>query len=341
MPKTQRGFTLIELLIYSSIFAMVSIVLVYFLSVFFRGTGINTTASEIGNQANFILQKIEQEITRASFVVVNDDDEKERVGDEIDAKLGEPHKRLIIKDRKETIGPTDDSLSPIVIYLPQGKGKDSGAVIMKTGNGKKVLLTNENIKATKLEFTKVSTPPGRDMILINLVLQYQSPDPRQQISRQFLLGVGKAYAATFDTSLLPGSDKNIDIGASAPKRWGNLFLGQDLKLDGKLFITNNGTITDNPISFIQNGVQNITIPEIPANTTITMVLLPKAKIKTLSPIGYHVFVTPGNNMFHPINSVVMMGASITNDEALTIILRNTANTKSQSNNVSFSYLIIN
>lgn len=321
----RKGFTLIELLIYSAIFAMASSALIYFLAIFFRGTGTHATASEIGNQANFILQKIEQQITQASFVIVNDTG-----NDENDDTLGSPHAQLIIKNAAETIGPPNDALSPIAIY----RNPTSESVVIKQGNQPEVALTSPNIKATSLQFTKISTPPGRDVVLIDLTLQYQSADPRQQISRQFLLGVGKANAATFDTVLNPSANNALDIGTSNAK-WKNLFLSQNLTLDGQLFITNNGTITNNGISFIQHGTFTVTIPAISANASYTL----PAQTITGARTNNQIFITPAATM---PNGVMLMGASITSNDTLTVILRNTENTASPlANNVLFSYLVMN
>lgn len=322
----RKGFTLIELLIYSALFAMASMTLVYFLAIFFRGTSTHTTAAEIGNQANFILQKIEQQIAQASFVVVN-----ETGDDETDAlPLGQPHTKLIIKNAAETTGPPNDAKSPIAIY----RNPASEAVVIKQGNQPDVALTSERVKATALEFTKISTPPGRDVILINLTLQYQSADPQQQISRQFLLGVGKANAATFDTVLNPSANNILDIGANNAK-WKNLFLSQNLTVDGQLFITNNGAVTNNGISFIQHGAFTVTIPAISANASYTL----PAQTITGARANNQVFITPASTM---PSGVMLMGASITSNDTLTIIIRNTADAASTlTNNVLFSYLIMN
>lgn len=324
--RARKGFTLIELLMYSALLAMVSSMLIYFLALFFRGTGTHTTASEIGNQANFVLQKIEQQIAQASFVVVN-----ETGDDEIDAlPLGQPHTKLIIKDRAETTGPPHDARSPIAIY----RNPVSEAVVIKQGNQPEVTLTNPSVKATSLQFTKVSTPPGRDVILINLTLQYQSADPQQQISRQFVLGMGKANAATFDTVLNPAVNNMLDIGTSNAK-WKNLFLSQNLTVDGQLFITNNGAVTNNGISFIQHGAFTANIPAISANASYTL----PAQTITGARTNNQVFITPASTM---PNGVVLMGASITSNDTLTVILRNTADAASTlTNNILFSYLIMN
>src|SRR3989338_8212489 len=99
--RMRKGFTLVELLIYSGIFAIIAVVLIYFITAFFRVSNQQIGSSEVANQANFILQKIQNEIARASFLTVND------LGDdETDDALNTEHSRLVIKDRAETTGPS-------------------------------------------------------------------------------------------------------------------------------------------------------------------------------------------------------------------------------------------
>ena len=318
--KTRGGFTLIELLIYSAIFGVVSTVLIYFLAIFFRGTGTHATTAEIGNQANFVLQKIEQHIAQASFMVVNDDGNDEKDS----APPGQPHTTLIIKDRAETTGPPNDTVSPIIIY----RNPASGAVVIKQGNQPEVALTTKSVKATALQFTKISTPPGRDVVLIDLTLQYQSADPQQQISRQFLLGVGKANAATFDTVLNPNANNALDIGTTGTQ-WKTLFLSGDANISGKVTWTSAGS--NNSIAFLKQGMTNIDPPSMSAGASATVTALIPGILS-----GDRVLITPPAGLE---DGLMMVGATA-NTDALSIRLRNISASAINGAALNWSYLII-
>ncbi len=256
------GFTLIELLIYSVVFASVSITLVYFLTMFFRVSGYQTSTAEVASQANFILGRIEREISQASIVVVNNGGD-----DETDDTLSQPHARLVIKSPLEDIGAPNDTMSPISIY----KNASSVAVI-KTGNGPEVPLSNASVTITNLTFTKVSTPPGKDVVLVDLTVKYVSPDPKQQISRQFILGVGKASAATFDTDLKPASTNARDIGTSGLK-WKSIYLANTATIDGAVAWTTGGTNTlNNSIGFLKHGLVSVDPLAIAAGANATTII---------------------------------------------------------------------
>ncbi|MEK9183477.1 MAG: prepilin-type N-terminal cleavage/methylation domain-containing protein, partial [Patescibacteria group bacterium] len=88
----RRGFTLVELLVYISLFAVVSIFLVSILVTFVKVDVQQLSASEVAEQANFILQRIQNIINNAGFLVVNDDG-----NDETDAALSLPRTYLVVK----------------------------------------------------------------------------------------------------------------------------------------------------------------------------------------------------------------------------------------------------
>lgn len=325
----RRGFTLIELLIYSAIFAIISITLLYFLTLFFRASNNQISSSEIASQANFILQKIQQEIMNASFLVVNDDGNKET-----DGTLSQPHAKLIIVDRAATSNPAtvaNDPNSPIAIY----QNSSVGTAVVKRGNQTEFILNNNTVKVTNLKFTKISTPPGKDIVLIDLTLQYQSPNPREQISRQFLLGVGKAEAAVFDSDLNPNSSNAKNIGADNSK-WKSLFLSGDLNIDGKVIWTTNGTnATNNNISFMSQGMLSIDPPDIGANAQWTTT-------KTINGIqtGDKVFITAPSDIE---SGLLFVGARVTATDTLSITIRNvTGSTITNGSTASrnWSYFII-
>lgn len=325
------GFTLVELLIYSAVFASVSLTLAYFLTTFFKISGYQASASEVANQANFILQKIEHEVAGASTVTVNDNGD-----DETDGTLGSPYTKLIMKTSAENGADASDPASPVSIWRDTG----TGDVMMKVGNQTATALNKSTVKATSLAFTKVSTPPGKDVVLVSLVLEYQSPTPAERISRQFALGVGKASAAAFDTQITPNAT-TLDIGSSI-KKWRSLYLSQDATIDGSIALTTLGTNTaNNSISFMKQGVITVNPPSIGANSSSTIT------IGTLggTPINNFVGVLPSDRIFltpHPDleNDLWYSGAN-TGTDNIYIKIRNT-NTSGGINGAGrpWSYIIV-
>jgi len=331
--RAENGFTLVELLIYTGIFAVVGVVLTSIFVIFLRIDIRETAGAEISNQANFILQRIQNYINNAGFLVVNDGGD-----DEQDDTLATPRAKLIIKDRGERSNPTpaNDALSPIIIY------KDGNFIKVQQGLGTLMAtenLNNDKVKVTNLTFTKVSNPPGRDSVIINLTLEYNNPSLPQQISRTFALGVGKAAAAVFDTSLNPGGT-TLDIGVGT--KWRDLFLS------GKIVLDNAGTSNVNSIQlgpnqsgqsnvlnkFFHGAIIGINIPATAADTnrTLTDVSLPN----TTANLGDRVFLAPTALP----TGIVLVSAIAKSNGLIDIIVRNTAPAASTAGAGDFHFLLI-
>lgn len=306
--QQKKGFTLVELLIYSVIFAGVSLTLVYFLSTFFRVSGYQASSSEVANQANFILGKIQNEIATSSLAVVNDTGD-----DETDQTPGTPHGKLLLKARNETTGDASDSESPVLIY------KNGTNVVLKRGNGAETALNNSSVAVTNLAFTKISTPPGKDVILIDLTLQYQSPNAVDRISRDFTLGVSRAQAASFDSNLSPnGSGYSLGTGAA---KWASLFLSGPADIGGPLSI---GSTANNSISFIKQGTvavnPNVTI----AANDVATVIVTAPTIPELAGIltGDRVFLTPPSGSLSPLETGLVLQSARALPDAIEIRIQN-------------------
>ena len=330
--QQKKGFTLVELLIYSVIFAGVSLTLVYFLSTFFRVSGYQASSSEVANQANFILGKIQNEIATSTLVVVNDDGD-----DEVDQTPGAPHGKLLLKARNETTGGAGDTESPVLIY------KNGSNVVLKRGNGPETALNNSSVAVTNLAFTKVSTPPGKDVVLIDLTLQYQSPTAVDLISRDFTIGVSRAQAAAFDSSLSPNGS-GYSLGTSGAK-WASLFLSGGATIDGPLALTNgNANTTNNSITFLKQGTVVIgpasgTVP-VNAGVTAQFFTSDTALQGVLS--GDRVFMTPpaGSQATDRLeNGLIFVGArAIPN--AIEVNLKNTTSAQINVSAHNWGYLVI-
>ena len=330
--QRQKGFTLVELLIYSVIFAGVSLTLVYFLSTFFRVSGYQASSSEVANQANFILGKIQNEIATSSLVVVNDTGD-----DEMDQTPGTPHGKLLLKARNETTGGASDNESPVLIY------KNGANAVLKRGNAAETVLNNASVAVTNLAFTKISTPPGKDVILIDLTLQYQSPNAYDRISRDFTLGVSRAQAASFDSNLNPNTG-GLTIGSGAAK-WASLFLSGGATIDGPVTLTNGNTnTTNNSITFLKQGTLVVNPnANIPANTT-SQFFISSTTYPELQGIqaGDRVFLTPpaGSTAASRLEVGISFIGARTLADSIEINLRNTTGAAIFAGSHNWGYLVI-
>jgi type II secretory pathway pseudopilin PulG len=328
LPTRRHGFTLVELLIYSVIFAGVSLTLVYFLSTFFRVSGYQASSSEVANQANFILGKIQNEITTSSLVVVNDTGD-----DELDDTVGAPHSKLLLKTRNETTGDASDDESPVLIY------KNDGNVVLKRGNSPETVLNNASVAVTNLAFTKVSTPPGKDVVLIDLTLQYQSPNTYDRISRDFTLGVSRAQAASFDSNVSPNQDNSFSLG-EINKRWGSLFLSGGATIDGKLSLTNGNTnTTNNSITFLKQGI-------IPVNPGVSIGASAQATIILSAPelagiqTGDRVFMTPPSDITSPLEDGLLFMSASAFPNGIRVVIKNIKTSSVSTATHNWGYLVI-
>ena len=332
----RSGFTLIELLIYSAVFGTVSLTLVYFLTTFFRVSGYQASSAGVANQANFILQQIERQVANAGFLVVNDTGD-----DEADGIKSQPHAKLVIKDRAEGSALSDDAASPILIW----RDAATSNAMMKQGNRAATALNNASVAVTGLTFTKVSAANSKDVVLINLVLAYQSTNPAERISREFTMGVGKASAATFDTGLTPATSTANDIGASGTK-WASIWLSQDANVDGKIVwnaaSTTAGTppATNGSIAFLKQGLMNVAYPTLAGGALATVIVSTTSTpgIADLQGVqsGNRIFMTPPEGLN---DGIQFMGATAKKD-AVWVKVRNITGTSITGTSNNWSYLIM-
>lgn len=327
----QKGFTLVELLIYSVIFAGVSLTLIYFLTVFFRVSGYQASSSEVANQANFILGKIQNEITASSLVIVNDTATSSITYDETDDALNQPHSHLVLKAQTEASGGAGDNASPVLIY------KDGTNAMLKRGSQAEVTLNNASVTVTNLSFTKVSTPPGKDTVIVGLTLEYQSVNAAERISRDFTLGISRAQAASFDSYLNPNADNQYDIGTIG-KKWKSLLLSGGAAIDGSLSLTTAGTnTTNNSINFLKQGIVSIDPANIGAGSNGTTSVA-SSTVPALAGIqtGDRIFITPPTTLE---DGLLFMGATADAD-SISVKIKNMSAAAINGAAQNWSYFVI-
>ncbi len=328
MRGREKGFTIIELLIYSAGFSMFALTFVYFLTTFFKVSNYQAGSSEIANQANFIVQTIQRQVAGASLLTVNDDG-----NDEIDASLGQPHAKLVMKNHAETTADSSDSASPVSIY------QNGSNIVMKTGNQAEVgLNSTTSVAVTALTFTKISTPPAKDVVLVSFSLQYQKGPAVEHISRQFTIGTQKTSDSIFDNAISPSANGTLDIGTTGSK-WRSLFVAATTSIDGKLTWTKTATDAASPttsILMLKQGTIPVSASNLAANNAVTVITITSADVPELGGVGTNrIFLTPPPGMNDNILYVGSRGLA----NSLEIALKNTSASLISIND-TWSYLIM-
>lgn len=324
----KAGFTLIELLIYVAIFSVLAVVFSSVILVYFRINVEQIARSEITSQFNFVLQTIQRMIGEAGTAVVRTDIDAGGDWDEIDSALGEPRNYLVLKNKNEGNEPADAN-SPTVVYA------ENGVIKIRRGRGAEqteTALTTGKVAADNLSFKKLTNYPGREIIEINLILSYNSANPLQQVSRRLISGVGKAEAAIFDTSLLPGVSGGADIGQGT-QRWRDGYFSGNVNVDNQTntgaLVVGGGTIINN----IRSGFLAVDPPAIAANGNGTFRIASSA-------IGAsdRIFLTPPPDLEA---GLALIGASaIDATDEIEITLRNTTASAINGAPKNWAYLLL-
>jgi hypothetical protein len=139
--------------------------------------------------------------------------------------------------------------------------------------------------AGELDKSKIPYVDGPEVINIDLAMNYNSTSPYKQFTKNFSLGVSKAKAAVFDTTLTP-STSSAKIGTST-NRW---------DVYGNTVDTTNLTVgSGSTLGYIYKGTFSYTIPVggIAANDISAIV-------------AGHGITVPAAGGFTPSNSIVIV-----------------------------------
>lgn len=317
--RNNTGFTFVELLIYTAVFAILAIIFSAILLTFGRINLQQTARNEVSAQMNFVLQTIQREISNAITAVVRSDIDVGNNWDEEDSALGTAEPYLVLKTREESNNPNDPN-SPVVIF------SENQAIKIRRGRGSQqttTVLTNDKVLANNLTFTKVKNSPGREIIEINLSLAFNSAHPRQQISRQLVVGIGKAKAAVFDTSLIPGNNA-ADIGQGS-QRWRDGYFSNNLSVANSISANSLTVGGGSPVNFILRGRVFLNPPAIRAGENKKITIDASAFFQQAVDIqpGAQIWLTPSSDL-EPELLFVGAGLDDVNDQVI-ITLKNIGN----------------
>lgn len=327
--KTRRaGFTLIELLIYVAIFSVLAVVFSTVLLTYSRVNLEQVARNEIASQFNFVLQTIQRMISESGTAVVRSDIDVGNDWDEVDSSLGAPQIYLILKNRNEGDLPADAN-SPVVIYA----GGDSVKIRKGRGAGQtEATITTNRVRVDNLSFKKLVNYPGREIIEIDLTLSYNSGNPLQQVTRRLISGIGKAEAAIFDTSLLPGASGSVDVGQST-QRWRDGYFSNNLTIGNQINASSLILGSETIINGLRTGFLAIDPPSVAANGNLAFRIAAGA-------IGAsdRIFLTPPSNLE---TGLVLVGASAVDaTDEIEITLRNTTGSAINGASRDWAYFLL-
>ena len=248
----KKGFTVMELLIYVAILVVVMGFFVGILSTSLKVELSESSSNEVANQLNFVTQNIQRLIRESSAVAVGNSSPCSSMADS-DSAIGSPFPCLKLRMKDSSVSGQD----PIYIWMDSL----TGIVKKQSGTG----ATTEDLSTDKvkdplnsLSFTKFSNYPGKDIIEINLTLNYNTNNAQAKTKKSITTSTGRVSAATFDSSLVPGSSASLDLGLGN-QFWKNLYLKDYSVEDGKVYQPEN---YDNIPGATTRGLMAIGVPNL-------------------------------------------------------------------------------
>ena len=215
--QNKKGFSLLEILIYTGLIAIVGTLLSGILISVTQLGNQQSASTEVNQQLNFVLQTVQRLVRDSSLV---------------DIPSGTATSSLVLKMKSASEDPTRIYLSGNKIYLLQGTGETPSPLI------------NDQVLVNNITFVKISAYPGHDSVQVDLTLSYNSQNPQESFTKSLSSAVARVSAATFDSSVIPGTTNSYDIGLSAT-RWKDLYLSGSLNVAGTAAVTSDANIEGN------------------------------------------------------------------------------------------------
>ena len=203
--KTISGFSLIELLVYVGILI---VVVGFIVGIFVTTTKIGNkeiSSSEVVSQINYVSQTI-QRLAKESSV--------------IDIPAGINTSTLKLRTSASSTDPTCIYLSTGTIKIAQGAFPSGSENCTSTSTD----LTSSKVVVDNLIFTKLTSYPGHDSVAFQIQMSLNTSSTENQSTKVLKSSIARVSAATFDSSLLPGSTNSYDVGQSG-SYWRRIILG--------------------------------------------------------------------------------------------------------------------
>jgi len=203
--KRISGFSLIELLVY---IAILSVVIGFIVTIFITTTKIGvkeTSSTEVTSQINYVSQTIQRLVREASV---------------IDIPVGTNTSTLKLRTSSSITDPTCIYLSTGTIKIAQGAFPSGSENCTSTSTN----LTSSKVVVDSLTFTKLTSYPGHDSMAFEIQMSLNTSSTENRSTKVLKSSIARVSAATFDSSLLPGSANTYDVGQSG-SYWRRIILG--------------------------------------------------------------------------------------------------------------------
>ena len=196
---------MLELLVYIAILA---VVVGFIVTIFITTTKISSresSSTEVTSQINYVSQTIQRIVKEASV---------------IDIPAGISTSTLKLRTASLTTDPTCIYLSSGTIKIAQGAfPADSENCIPASTD-----LTSSKVVVDNLTFTKLTSYPGHDSVAFEIQMSANNSSTENRSTKVLKSSIARVSAATFDSSLLPGSANSYDVGQSG-SYWRKIILG--------------------------------------------------------------------------------------------------------------------
>ena len=205
MNKRILGFSLIELLVYIAILA---VVIGFIVTMFITTTKIGsreTSSTEVTSQIGYVSQTIQRLVRESSNV---------DIPESINTST------LKLRTSSSSTDPTCIYLSSGTIKISQGAFPTSSENCTSTSTN----LTNSKVVVDNLIFTKLTSYPGHDSVAFEIQISLNTSSTENRSTKVLKSSIARVSAATFDSSLLPGSANSYDVGQSG-SYWRKIILG--------------------------------------------------------------------------------------------------------------------
>ncbi len=203
--KKFEGFTLVEVLIYSLIFTVCSVFLVGVLTSITETQIRQTSLNEVNQQISFVSGQIQKAVMEASL---------------IENKTGVASTTLVLRV-------ADESIDRVLIYL------DDEKIYLKKGEEASFPLTSEKVEVSHFNVTKLEHPGGTAIAQVDFTIAFKSERPRARVVKTWQGAISRISAATFDSSILPGTPELYDIGQDSAY-WRHGFFSGNLRAGGRM-----------------------------------------------------------------------------------------------------------